>query len=493
MATSALPQPSAWLQASKRMLIGEHWVDGARHRTFSDLDPSSGELLAEVPAGDGADIDAAVAAARACVEGAAWRSMTPDGRSRVLWRWGELVEEHADELAMLDTLDNGKPLVIARRIDLPAAAQMIRYWAGWPSKLEGATIPVSTAGVHHAYTRRDPVGVVGIIIPWNAPALFVAWKVGAALACGNAVVLKPAEDTPLSALRMAELALAAGLPPGALNVVTGFGETAGAALAAHADVDKIAFTGSVQTGRLIVRAALANMKKVSLELGGKSPNVILPDADLSRAIPGAANAIFFNQGTVCAAGSRLFVHESVYDEVLAGVCAAAERITLGPGVEAATRMGPLISREHRERVAGLVDAGLAGGARAATGARSCDRPGFFYPPTVLVDAARDSPVVRQEIFGPVVVVAPFCDLDEAIKQANDTTYGLAAAVWTKDLASAHRFADRVKAGTIWVNTYNLVDPALPFGGVGQSGWGRDLGREALDLYTQTKAVAMRVG
>jgi phenylacetaldehyde dehydrogenase len=475
------------------MLIGGHWLAAAGGESFADLDPSNGERLAEVPAGGAADVDAAVAAARAALRDGPWRTMSPDERSRILWRLADLVERHADELALLDTLDNGKPLIGARRVELPAAAQMLRYWAGWPTKIEGASIALSARGKHHAYTRREPIGVVGVIIPWNAPALFVAWKAAAALACGNAVVLKPAEETPLSALRIGELALEAGLPAGALNVVTGFGETAGAALAAHPGVDKIAFTGSIETGRLVVAAALGNMKKVSLELGGKSPNVILPDADLSKAIPGAANAIFYNQGCVCAAGSRLFVHETIYDEVLAGVCSAAERIVLGPGVAPATRMGPLISHAHRERVAGLVEAGVQAGARPATGARRRDGAGYFYAPTVLVDVDPDSPVMRQEIFGPVVVAMPFADLDEVIEQANDTTYGLAAGIWTNDLAAAHRFADRVRAGTVWVNTYNLVDPALPFGGMGQSGWGRDLGRDALDLYTETKAVAIRIG
>ncbi|HTB50658.1 MAG TPA: aldehyde dehydrogenase family protein [Solirubrobacteraceae bacterium] len=491
MAITTVSSHPQWLSGPMRMLIGEDWVQAGSGESLIDIDPATCEPLAEVPAGDAADIDAAVGAARQARAG--WAGASPDRRSRVLWRMSELVEQHADELALLDTLDSGKPLLSARGIDLPAAAQMLRYWAGWPTKIEGATIPISTPGSYQSYTLCEPVGVVGVIVPWNAPALFVAWKVGAALACGNTVVLKPAEETPLSALRLAELGLEAGLPAGALNVVTGFGETAGAALAAHPDVDKVAFTGSVETGRRVVGSALGNLKKVSLELGGKSPNIIFSDADLASAIPGAASAIFFNQGCVCAAGSRLFVHESVFDEVIAGVIAAAERIRLGPGIDPHTRMGPLVSEAQRDRVSGLVRSGVEAGARPVTGGRCREGPGFFYEPTVLLDVEPDMRVVREEIFGPVVVAEPFGEVEEVIAKANDTAYGLAAGVWTRELATVHALAMRIRAGTVWVNTYNVVDPALPFGGVRQSGWGRDLGRAALDLYTETKAVCIRVG
>jgi phenylacetaldehyde dehydrogenase len=490
VATSAQQVDRRLVPAQPRMLVGGDWVGARSGATATDLDPSTGAELCELPAGDAADVDDAVRAARDAAAG--WAATTPDRRSQALWRLAQLVEEHAEELAQLDALEGGKPIATARRIDLPAAAQMLRYWAGWPTKIEGSTMPLSVPGAWHAFTRREPLGVAGVILPWNAPALFVAWKVGAALACANAVVLKPAAETPLSALRIGELALTAGLAPGVLNVVTG-GAAAGAALAAHDGVDRIAFTGSVQTGRRVAQAALGDLKRVSLELGGKSPNVVCADADLAAAVPGAANACFFNQGCVCAAGSRLFVHESVFDEVLAGVCAAAERLRVGPAAEPSTRIGPLVSAPHRERVAALVDRGLDAGARAAIGGEPAQGPGFFYPPTVLVDVDPQLPVAREEVFGPVVVAAPFRELGEVVERCNDTAYGLAAGVWTRDLRTAHELVGAIRAGTVWVNAYNVVDPSLPFGGMGQSGWGRDLGREAVELFTETKAVCMRTG
>jgi phenylacetaldehyde dehydrogenase len=492
MATLATQVPPEWIAAPKRMLFGGEWVEAASRETLVSIDPSDGSTLAEVPSGGPADVDAAVACARAAFEAPSWAHMTPDARSVVLWRLADLVEAHAEELALLDTLDGGKPLATARRIDLPFTARLLRYWAGWPARIEGASVRLSLPIAHHAFTSREPLGVVGVIAPWNAPSMFVAWKAAAALACGNTVVFKPAEETSLSALRIAELALEAGLPPGALNVVTGFGERAGAALAAHPDVDKVAFTGSVETGRSVVAGALGNLKRVSLELGGKSANVVCADADLDAAIAGAAHAIFFNQGCVCAAGARLYVQEPVYEAVLEGVVRAAEAIRVGPARDLGTRMGPLISGAQRERVAGLVSAALDGGARALTGARAADGAGFFYEPTVLVDAA-GARVAREEVFGPVLVVERFGDLDEAIALANDSEYGLAAGIWSRDVAVAHRFAQAARAGTVWVNAFHLVDAALPFGGFGQSGWGRDLGREAIDLYTETKAVCMRLG
>ncbi len=476
----------------KGMLIGSDWVPAKSGETFTDVNPSTGGPLVEVPSGDKADVDAAVATARRTFEEGSWRKMSPDERGRLLWRIADLVEKHADEIALLDTLENGKPLTMAKIVDLPMSAQMFRYWAGWPTKLEGATIPVSMPfGEYHAYTQREPAGVVGLIIPWNFPSVFIGWKVGAALACGNTVVLKPAEETSLSALRISELMLEAGLPEGVLNVVTGYGETAGAALASHPDVDKVAFTGSVETGKLIVQAAVGNLKRVSLELGGKSPNIVFADADLETTIPGVAGAIFFNAGCVCTAGSRLFVHKSLFDDVVGGLSGAASSIKLGPGIDPETQMGPVVSEAQLQKVTGLVESGLADGAKPATGGKPADREGFFYEPTVLVDVKPEMRVVQEEIFGPVVVAQPFDDVDELIKQANTSEYGLAAGMWTSDVQKAHRVAAEIRAGTVWVNCYNMIDPALPFGGFKQSGWGRDLGREALDLYTQTKAVCIK--
>src|SRR5438270_10341349 len=342
------------------------------------------------------------------------------------------------------------------------------------------------------YTRKEPVGVCGQIIPWNFPLLMAAWKIGPALATGCTVVLKPAEQTPLSALRLGELALDAGLPPGVLNIVTGFGETAGAALAAHPDVDKIAFTGSTEVGKLIVHAAAGNLKKVTLELGGKSPNVILKDADLSTAIPGAASAIFFNQGQCCCAGSRLYVEKSIYDRVVEGVAEHASKIKVGSGLDPATQMGPLVSQEQMDRVCGYLESGFAEGAKAAAGGHRAGDRGYFVEPTVLVDTSENMKVVREEIFGPVVTAMPFTDPEEIIPRANNSEYGLAAAVWTRDIGKAHRMAEQLRAGTVWINCYNIFDAAMPFGGYKQSGWGREMGHDVLNLYTQTKSVCTRI-
>jgi phenylacetaldehyde dehydrogenase len=362
--------------------------------------------------------------------------------------------------------------------------------AGWATKVEGSTIPI--AGPFLAYTRREPIGVVGQIIPWNFPLLMAAWKLGPALATGCTVVLKPAEQTPLSALRLGELALEAGLPPGVLNIVTGFGETAGAALAAHPDVDKIAFTGSTEVGKLIVQAAAGNLKKVTLELGGKSPNIVFDDADLKQATAGAANAIFFNHGQCCCAGSRLFVEDKIFDKVVEGVSESAKKIKVGPGMNADTTMGPLVSEEQFRRVRGYMEAGLNEGAKAVVGGKTVGNRGYFVEPTVLVNTKPTMKVVQEEIFGPVVTAMPFKSIDEIAAEANNTTYGLAAGIWTKDIAKAHSLANKLKAGTVWINCYNVFDAAMPFGGYKQSGWGREMGKEALELYTETKAVCVRI-
>jgi phenylacetaldehyde dehydrogenase len=471
----------------RQLFIGGQWVHAASGKTFETPNPSTGDTLARIAEGDAEDIDRAVRAARQAFDGP-WSRMTPSERGRIIWRIGDLILEHADELAQLESLDNGKPVAVARVADIPLAADLFHYMAGWATKIEGNTISISIPGANfHSYTLREPVGVVGQIIPWNFPLLMAAWKLGPALTTGNTVVLKPAEQTPLTALRLAGLIAEAGVPEGVVNVVTGFGETAGAALAAHQDVDKVAFTGSTEVGRLIVQAAAGNLKKVSLELGGKSPNIVFDDAP-AAAVEGAANAIFFNHGQCCVAGSRLFVQEARYDEVIEGVAEIAKSIKLGPGMEAGTQMGPLVSDEQLARVTGYLESGVADGATAvAGGGRHGDR-GYFVEPTVLTNTRPDMKVVREEIFGPVVVAAKFSSIDEIAAAANDTDYGLGAGIWTQDISKAHALAKKIRAGTVWINCYNVFDASLPFGGYKQSGWGREMGHEVLEAYTEVKAV-----
>lgn len=476
-----------------KLLIDGEWVQAASGKTFDSINPASEEKLAEAAHGEAADIDRAVAAARrAFAWDSPWRRMTPSERGKVIWRIGDLIEQHADEFAALESLDNGKPFAVARAADVPLAADLFHYMAGWPTKILGDTTPVSALpapGEYLSYTLRDPVGVVGQIIPWNFPLLMAAWKLGPALACGCTVVLKPAEQTPLSALRLGEIMLEAGLPAGVVNIVTGFGE-AGAALAAHDGVDKVAFTGSTEVGKLIVKAAAGNLKKVSLELGGKSPNIVFADADLESAIAGAANGIFFNHGQCCNAGSRLYIQSQAFDEVVAGVAEAAANIKLGPGMEADTEMGPLISDEQFEKVLGYLRSGTEQGAAAVVGGgRQGDR-GYFVQPTVLTDTSNDMKVVQEEIFGPVVCAMPFDDPDEIARAANDTSYGLAAGIFTRDISKAHRTAARLRAGTVWINTYHVFDAAQPFGGYKESGWGREMGHQVLENYLETKAVCV---
>jgi len=452
-------------------------------------------VIARVPESDKEDIDRAVAAARRAFESRSWGRLTASERGKLVWRIGDLILEHADELAELESLDNGKPRAVARVADIPLAADLFHYMAGWATKIEGTTIPISVPYApdarFHAFTLREPVGVVGQIIPWNFPLLMAAWKLGPALATGNCVVMKPAEQTPLSALRLGELILEAGIPEGVVNIVTGFGETAGAALAAHPDVDKVAFTGSTEVGKLIVKAAAGNLKKVSLELGGKSPNIVFKDAgDLDAAIAGAANAIFFNHGQCCCAGSRLMVERDIFDEVVDGVAEHAEKIKLGPGLSRDTEMGPLVSEEQLARVTNYLHQGKKSGACYVTGGSRAGSRGYFVQPTVVRDVKPNMSIVREEIFGPVVVAEPFTKTEDLVARANQTEYGLAAGIWTRDISKAHRIAAALKAGTVWVNCYNVFDAALPFGGYKQSGWGREMGREVLELYTQTKAVVM---
>ncbi len=474
----------------QKMLINGKWVEAASGKTFPTYNPATGEVLSNVAEGDREDIDRAVKAARAAFDSGPWSKISPSERGRMMWRLADLIEKNAEEFAQLESLDNGKPLKIARIADLPLAVDHFRYYAGWATKIEGNTIPMSFArqGSFHAYTVREPVGVVGQIIPWNFPLLMAAWKLGPALATGCTVILKPAEQTPLTALRLGELIQEAGFPDGVVNIVPGYGETAGAALSAHPDVDKIAFTGSTEVGKLILHAAAGNLKKVSLELGGKSPNIIMEDADLETAIPGASMAIFFNQGQCCCAGSRLFIEKKIFDKVVDGISQSAAKIRVLPGLDPASDLGPLVSEEQLNRVCGYLESGVKEGAKAVTGGSREGTKGYFVQPTVLVNTNDNMKVVKEEIFGPVVTATPFSDPSEIVARANDTVYGLAAGVWTRDVKKAHSIASKIKAGTVWINCYNVFDAALPFGGYKQSGWGREMGHEVLKNYTEVKSV-----
>jgi phenylacetaldehyde dehydrogenase len=474
----------------RQMLINGKWVDAASGKTFPTYNPATGEVLAHVAEGDKEDINRAVDAARAAFDRGPWRKLAPSERARLMWKLADLLEKHAEEFAQLETLNQGKPLFLARVVDIPTSIDQLRYYAGWATKIEGNTIPLSMqgAGKFLAYTLREPIGIVGQIIPWNFPMIMATLKLGPALAAGCTVVLKPAEQTPLTALRLGELIQEVGFPEGVVNIVPGYGETAGAALAAHPQVDKIAFTGSTEVGKLIVHAAAGNLKKVSLELGGKSPNIVFQDAEIDAAIPGAANAIFFNQGQVCCAGSRLYVADKHFDKVVDGVSQIASKINVGPGMEPTSQMGPLVSEEQLNRVCSYLESGLSEGAKAVTGGSRQGDKGYFVKPTVLVNTNEKMKVVREEIFGPVVTVMPFSDVDDLIAKANNTQYGLAAAVWTRDIKKAHRIAAELRAGTVWINCYGVLDSAMPFGGYKQSGWGREMGHEMLELYTETKAV-----
>jgi phenylacetaldehyde dehydrogenase len=481
---------TGYVTKTRKMLINGKWVDAASGKTFKTYNPATGEVLSNIAEGDKEDINRAVQAARAAFETGPWSKISPSERGRMIWRLADLLEKNQEEFAQLESLDNGKPLKIARVADLPLSIDHFRYYAGWATKIEGHTVPMSgwKQGMFHAYTLREPVGVVGQIIPWNFPLLMAAWKLGPALATGCTIVLKPAEQTPLTALRLGELIQEAGIPDGVVNIVPGYGETAGAALAAHPDVDKVAFTGSTEVGKLILQAAAGNLKKVSLELGGKSPNIIFDDADLDTAIPGAASAIFFNQGQCCCAGSRLYIEKKAFDKVVAGVADNASKIRVRPGFDPESDLGPLVSEEQLNRVCGYLESGQKEGAKAVTGGSREGTTGYFVKPTVLVNTNPKMKVVQEEIFGPVVTAIPFSDPSEIVATANDTIYGLAAGIWTRDIKKAHSMASKIKAGTVWINCYNVFDASLPFGGYKQSGWGREMGHEVLEHYTEVKSV-----
>ncbi|MDT8435558.1 MAG: aldehyde dehydrogenase family protein [Gemmatimonadota bacterium] len=474
------------MELRTKLLIGGAWTDGAGR--FPTVDPATEETIADVEEAGPEQVDAAVRAAREAFESPGWRDMDPHERARLLWRLADLVEARTDEIAEVETRDNGKPLFESARIDIPFVVSNLRYFAGFADKLAGDVIPVS--GPFLNYTLREPVGVVGAIVPWNFPLNIASWKVAPALACGNAVILKPAEETPLTALLLGELALEAGFPPGILNVIPGRGEVTGQALVAHPGVDKIAFTGSTETGRTVMETAARTLKRVSLELGGKSPNVVFADADLEAAVRGVTTGIFYGKGEVCAAGSRLLVEESVREPLLDALVERAAGLTVGAPGHPKTRLGALVSRAQHERVLGYIEAGRAEGARLRAGGSpvTVDGRGWFVEATVFDRVEPDMRIASEEIFGPVLAAMSFRDMDEAVALANRTIYGLAAGVWTRDVGRAHRFARAVRAGTVWVNTYNRYDPGSPFGGTKSSGFGRDLGRHALEEYTQAKSV-----
>jgi phenylacetaldehyde dehydrogenase len=482
-----------FLAQAHRNLTGGAWVEASSSATFDVYNPATTERIASVPSSDAADIDRAVAAARSAFENPAWAGMRPADRERLILRLADLVEAHADELAELEVLNNGMTWFTARYIVVGSTIDLLRYMAGWATKIEGSTFDVS---IPHApdqrfftQTVREPVGVVGAIVPWNVPLLVAAQKVAPALATGCTVVLKPSEETPLTALRFGELVLEAGIPAGVVNIVTGYGHTAGAALSCHPGIDKITFTGSTEVGKLIGTSAIGKMTRFALELGGKSPVIILDDADIESAAQGAAQAIFINSGQVCVAGSRLYIHKSRFDAVVAEIAAIAKGMKIGSGFDPDTQIGPLVSAKQQKRVRGYIDSGLSDGAKALAGGAKPDT-GFYVEPTVLVDTTATMKVVREEIFGPVLVAMPFSDIDEVVKSANDSVYGLGASIWSNDLRRVQHLTRRLRSGTVWVNTHNFIDPNMPFGGMKQSGIGREAGRAGIESYTELKSICM---
>ncbi len=484
-----------WLAKPKKLLlIDGQWVDAVSGKTFETRNPATDEVLARVAEGGKEDIDRAVKAARKAFETGPWRKLSTSHRARLLLKLADLLEKHAEEFAELETLDNGKPINEARHVDVPQAIETFRYYAGWATKLEGETINANSNFFN--YTLREPIGVVGQIIPWNFPLLMAAWKLGPALACGNTLVLKPAEQTPLTALRLGELVLEAGFPEGVVNIVTGFGpDSAGEALSRHMDVDKVAFTGEDKTGRKILEASAGNLKRVSLELGGKAPNIVFGDADIDAAVRGAITGIFFNQGQVCCAGSRLFLEKGIHDEFMSKLTARVAKMRQGNGMEETTQIGPQVSKEQQERIINYISIATGEGAKLACGGEAPGgdlSKGYFVKPTIFTGVNNEMRIAQEEVFGPVLAVIPFTDMQDVAEQANKTNYGLSAGVWTSNVKTAHKLAAHIKAGTIWVNAFNALDPAIPFGGYKMSGYGRELGKHSLDLYTNIKSVWVNI-
>ena len=477
--------------SATKLLINNRWVDSQSGKTFATVNPTTGEEICQVAEADAADVDLAVKAARAAYDHGPWHKISGRERGRLLTRLADLIEKHADELARLESLDNGKPFSMAKHVDVAATAACYRYFAGWADKVTGKTIPLE--GSFFCYTRHEPIGVCGQIIPWNFPMLMQAWKLAPALATGNTCVLKPAEQTPLSALRIGELILEAGFPEGVVNILPGFGETAGAAIANHMDIDKVAFTGSTEVGHLILQAAgKSNLKRVSLELGGKSPNIVFADADMDQAIEGSHMGLFFNQGQVCCAGSRVFVEDKVYDQFVEQSTDRANKRTVGDPFDASTEQGPQVDKTQLDRVLGYIKSGQSEGAKLNCGGGRVGNRGYFVEPTVFSDVQDNMKIAQEEIFGPVMSIIRFKSLDEVIDRANKTVYGLAAGVWTKDVTKALAIANNVRAGTVWVNCYNVLDTAAPFGGFKQSGIGRELGEYGLQQYTEVKTVVVQL-